>query len=84
MQTNITINCPPELLIGLHTDARNFGEWIKLQAAIALFREGKVSSGMAGNWLGMSRVDFLLKAMSVGASLLDDSEDDFRRETSLL
>jgi hypothetical protein len=54
-------------------------------AYIALFREGKLSSGMAARWLKMPRVHFLLKAMRDGdAALLENNEDDFVRETSLL
>jgi len=35
-------------------------------------------------WLSMPRVEFLLKAGADGAVMLDDNEDDFRRESSLL
>lgn len=84
MQHYVSIECPPELLIGLHTNAQSFGEWMKLQSAIALFKEGKLSSGMAGSWLHMPRVEFLQKAMEQGAVFLDDSQDDFDRETALL
>lgn len=84
MQKSVAIECPAELLIGLHTNAQSFGEWMKLQSAITLFMEGKLSSGMAGKWLKMPRVLFMLKAMEKGAALLDDSQDDFERETSLL
>ena len=52
---------------------------------MALFREGKLSSGMAARWLGIPRAYFLLKAMKEGgASLLENNEDDFDREISLL
>ncbi|MEI6205242.1 MAG: UPF0175 family protein [Desulfuromonadales bacterium] len=84
MQHSVSIECPAEILIGLHTDAQSFGEWMKLQSAIVLFKEGKVSSGMAGKWLNMPRIEFIRKAMEQGAVLLDDSQDDFERETSLL
>jgi len=84
MQNLISIECPPELLLGLHTDARSFGEWLKTQAAITLFKEGKLSSGMAASWLGVPRMEFLHSAMAAGAVLLDDTPDDVVRETSLL
>ena len=70
--------------MGLHLDANRFAELIKLQSATALFRDGKLSSGMAARWCGMPRVHFLLQAMQSGAVLLDDTEDDFTRETTLL
>lgn len=84
MQSIITIECPPEILIGLHMDAERFSELMKLKTAIALFKDGKLSSGMASRWLGMHRVRFLMLAMEDGAALLEDSEEEFSRETSLL
>ena len=52
---------------------------------MALFREGRLSSGMAANWRGIPRAHFLLKAMQTGgANLLEDNDDDFLREISLL
>ncbi len=85
MQNVIAIDCPQEILLGLHLDADQFGELVKLETAIALFREGKLTSGMAARWLNIPRAHFLLKAMHEGAaSLLENNEDDFARETSLL
>jgi hypothetical protein len=85
MKHMIEIDCPPEILMGLHLDAKRFADLVKLQSATALFREGKLSSGMAARWCGLPRVHFLLQAMQLGeARLLDDNEDDFARETALL
>ena len=57
---------------------------LKEQSAMALFKEGRLSSGMAANWLGVPRAYFLLKVMQEGAVLLEDSADDYRREIALL
>lgn len=84
MKNTIEIECPPEILMGLHLDAKRFAELVRFQSATALFREGKLSSGMAARWRGVPRVHFLMQAMQTGASLLDDNEDDFARETALL
>ncbi len=84
MKNTIEIECPTEILMGLHMDSRRFAELVKLQSATALFREGKLSSGMAARWCGVPRVHFLLQVMQSGACLLDDNEDDFARETALL
>jgi hypothetical protein len=84
MKNTIQIDCPSEVLISLHADAEQFGELMKLQTAIYLFKDNKISSGTAANWLKIERTQFLQKAMEAGAVLLDDNEDDFRRETSLL
>jgi len=84
MQNQVQIECPPELLLSLQMNVDTFAEVIKWQAAIALFKEGKISSGMAARWLNVPRPFFLLKAMESGAELLENSIDDFRRETQLL
>lgn len=84
MKNTIQIDCPSELLISLHADAEQFTELMKLQTAIYLFKEHKLSSAIAAGWLKMERANFLQKAMEAGAVLLDDNDDDFRRETSLL
>ncbi len=60
MKHTIEIDCTPEILMGLHLDAQRFGELIKLQSATALFKEGKLSSGMAARWCGVPRVHFLI------------------------
>ncbi|MCX7086074.1 MAG: UPF0175 family protein [Methylococcales bacterium] len=84
MQQTVTIDCPPEILIGLHLNAEGFADYLKKQAAINLFKEGKLSSGTAASWLGMERVAFLHIAFAAGAILLEDTSDDFARETALL
>ncbi len=84
MEKQIRFTCPPEILLALHTNAEGFAAWIKEHAAVTLFKEGKVSSGLAAEWVGLSRSTFLLKAMEAGAELLEDSADDARREASLL
>ncbi len=83
MQNQITIDCPPEVLLGLHLNAESFADYVKKQAAISLFKEGKLSSGTASAWLGISRLAFLSMAFDAGAVLLDDSIDDWERETTL-
>jgi predicted HTH domain antitoxin len=84
MQTVVSIECPPELLVGLQVNAEKMRDLLKSKAAIALFSEGRLSSGLAARWLNIPRTAFLLQAMAAGAELLEDSADDFQRETSLL
>ena len=85
MKHTLEIDCPPEILMGLHLDAKKFADLVKLQSATTLFREGKLSSGMAARWCGLPRVYFLLQAMQLGGTnLLDNNDDDFARETALL
>jgi predicted HTH domain antitoxin len=84
MRGTIELDCPEEMLLGLHVSAEEFREEVKLRAAVALFREGRMSSGMAARWLKVPRVKFLLLAMEQGGELLADTQDDFHRETALL
>lgn len=83
MRNIVEIECPPELLIGPHSNAEQFAERVKREAACGLFRKGTISSGVAAQWLGVPRAHFLLDATRHGATLLDDSDDDFRRETEI-
>ncbi|MBK8397928.1 MAG: UPF0175 family protein [Leptospiraceae bacterium] len=84
MKNLITIECPTEILLGLHLDVDEFAEQIKKDIAFRLYGEGKISSGMGAKWLNIPRIHFLLRAMEKGVMLLENNEDDFLRETSLL
>lgn len=85
MTTNtIEITCPPEVMLSLHMNSRELSQRVQRDAAIALFREGRLSSGMAAQWLGIPRAHFLMMAMAAGAELLEDTDEDFQRETALL
>jgi len=46
MENIISIECPVELLLSLHTNTEEFAELMKTQSAILLFKEGKILSGM--------------------------------------
>jgi hypothetical protein len=82
--STITIDCPSEVLLELHVNAEELADLMTVTAAIELFRRGRLSSGLAARWAGQGRMPFLMKAMEQGASLLDQGEADFRRETSLM
>ena len=84
LPNTIEIARPPEVMLSLHMSAQDLAQRVQRDAAIALFREGRLSSGLTARWLGVPRVHFLLMAMASGTELLEDSEEDFRRETTLL
>jgi predicted HTH domain antitoxin len=84
MEKVMRIEYPAELLLGLHVNIERLADMVKLEAAVALFKKGKISSGMAAKWLDMPRAVILVQAMEQGAALLEDSADDFRRETQPL
>lgn len=84
MTASISIECPEEILLEVHASREEFADLLKETAAFALFRQGRISSGLAAKWLGQPRIAFLLMAMQQGARLLDQGDADFRRECSLL
>ncbi len=79
----VRVPCPAEVLLELHVSPEELAELVKEKAALALFREGRLSSGLAARWVGQPRALFLMKAMSQGARLLDQGQIDYERETAL-
>lgn len=84
MHTSAAIDVPEEVLLSTQMSAEGIGERAKIETALALYREGRLSSGLAAKWVGESRVHFLLRASAAGVSLLGDTRDDFERERHLL
>jgi len=75
----ISVECPPEVLLELHVSPSEMADALTEKAALAFFREGKLSSGLAAKWVGEPRAAFLLKAMAQGARLLDQGDIDYGR-----
>jgi len=84
MRNIISFECPPELLIGLNYNADEFARYVQFETAVTLFKTGKITSGMAAKWLGIPRIQFLTQAFGAHAEFLENNDDDFRRETSVL
>lgn len=68
-------------MLDLHLNEEEFGNLIKETSAITLFRDGRITSGMAAAWLGMPRVQAM---QDDSVALLCDTNEEFARETSLL
>lgn len=84
MHTTAALDVPEEILASAHLSVERLAERAKLETALALYREGRISSALAARWLGESRAAFLHRASAAGIPLLDDSQDDFERERGLL
>jgi hypothetical protein len=82
--SSVSIDFPPELLLEVHASPEEFAGLVKETTAHVLFRQGRISSGLASKWLGQSRATFLFQAMQQGARLLDQGQVDFERESFAL
>ena len=77
--TTVQIQLPATLLrLGINREdiAQRVTEWLVL----SLFTEGKISSGKAGQLLGISRIEFLALLRKHGIAYVDYTEDELADE----
>jgi predicted HTH domain antitoxin len=79
MENQIAISYPESLAFSLKMKNREFEREMKAISLIKLYELGKVSSGIAGKILGISRLDFLKLLPLYGVSYFsgEDLESDF-------
>lgn len=76
MQTTINVNFPKDLAFALKMHDNEFIDEIKKMAVIKLFEIGKISSGRAAGFLGMSRVAFLESLVKYNVSYFSFENKD--------
>ena len=75
--TTLSLQVPDATLISLKAEPSSFAEEIKLLAAVKLFELGRLSSGRAAEFAGMSRLEFLDQIGRYGVGPFEhlDAED---------
>ncbi len=77
MQKNqLNIQYPQNLLDVLHINKKSFEDEAKMAMAAKLFELKRLSSGMAANIVGISRVHFLLHLHRFNVAMIDIEEDE--------
>jgi len=80
----IPIEFPSEVLDMLTTTYQDSAGILKEAATLELYREGKLSSGKAGELLGMERFEFIRYAGMKGIPYIRMTQDELKEEVTSL
>lgn len=80
--TTITLIMPEQIQHALNRTPTEMGRDVKLYAALMLFQLGKLSSGMAAQMAGVSRVEFLYLCGEYGISVFQYTPEELEAELS--
>jgi predicted HTH domain antitoxin len=78
--SQITIDCPDDLLVSLGTTPEQFEREARFALAGKLYEQGRLSSGKAARLAGMDRVTFLLSLHHIGVPVIDLDESEIEHE----
>ena len=73
----IQVNFPEELFHNLKMEEAEFDYEMRKIALLKLFELGKISSGKAGQYLGISRIDFIELLYEYGISIFNDDVESY-------
>jgi predicted HTH domain antitoxin len=68
----------------LHQTNQPVGEAAREMIVLELYRRGSVSSGKAGELLGMTRLDFIRHASHLGIPFIDMTPDEWEAEKAAI
>ncbi len=78
--TTLKLDCPDELMTALGKRADDAALEIRLMAALKLYESGRLSSGMAAQLAGLTRVEFLLACGQHGVSVFQQTDEELRTD----
>jgi predicted HTH domain antitoxin len=74
--TTITLQCPDELFTALGKRPTAAAVEITLMAALKLYEEGRLSSGMAAKFAGVSRAEFIHLCGKYGTTIFQQTPEE--------
>jgi predicted HTH domain antitoxin len=80
MTRTLTIEYKEEVLADLGLTPEEFADEVKFVAAAKLYELGRLSSGVAAELCGMSRVKFLLSLSRIRVPMIDVSDEELAKE----
>ncbi len=76
MKNQYQVNFPVELAFSLKMQEQEFAQEVKKLFLVKLYELGKISSGKAGEFLGLTRVDFLEMLRLYNISIFNDLTEE--------